>query len=58
MTDERGHPEELDVASTYASVADAADQLRELCEFREGGLVSAEEFDTMTAELFSRTRLL
>jgi hypothetical protein len=58
MTDEWVHPEELDVASTYASVADAADQLRELGEFRDRGLVSAEEFDTMTAELFSRTCLL
>ena len=58
MADERVHPEELDVALTYASVADAADQLRELGEFRDSGLVSAEEFDTMTTELFARTRLL
>jgi hypothetical protein len=57
MAQEREHPEELDVASTHASVSDAADQLRQLSEFRDGGLVSAEEFDTMTAELFSRTRL-
>ena len=58
MADEREHAEELDVASTYASVGDAADQLRELGEFHDLGLVSAEEYDTMTAELFSRTRLL
>ncbi|MGE5273260.1 MAG: hypothetical protein ACM3QU_05715 [Verrucomicrobiota bacterium] len=58
MTDEPVHPEELDVAWTYASVADAADQLREFSEFRDRGLVSTEEFDTMTAELFARTRLL
>ena len=58
ITDEREHTEELAVASTYASVADAADQLRELRELHAGGLVSAEEFDTMKDELFARTLLL